>query len=352
MADTMPDTPEAAFDALFDDYAARDPRFAMTAAFAIGDQAPITRVSGPQHTRSDVMVGADVLWHIGSITKSFTATIIMRLSERGLLDIDAPIAGYLPQYADSMHEDWQAVTLRQLLSHTSGIVANPSRFSGFRRSTPDGMAGRLEVLERLWSAPIEPNEGAFAYSNVGYALAGLVAEQVTGHSWNRLIQDEIAAPFGLESLGVGPPTGDNVPWGHRSILGLRFPVDPTDPRADNPDWMGPAGRLHASISDVIRWGQLHLRACAGQRPDFLSAESCGTMWAPREADYGLGWGIQRSDEFDATLIWHNGSNTKWYAVLGMVPERDLVVAVALNTFDTETAEGLFHDLVLALLGEP
>lgn len=344
-AQTQQDT----FDRLFDQAAAGQPRFAIAAAFAYGDQDPYVRTAGTQSITSDVVVGPDQPWHIGSITKSFTATLIMQLSERGAVDLDTAIGGYLGPYTANMHEDWQALTLRQLLSHTAGIPANSSVLSLMRRSNGDTAQGRVAELRRLWGAPIGAHDGSYTYSNIGYVLAGLVAEQVTGKSWWALVQDEIAAPLGLETLGIGPPVGPNAPWGHSRMLGLRTPMDPTNANSDNPAWMAPAGLLHLSVSDLVRWGQVHQRACAGLQPDFLSRQSCMQMRTPGEGRYGLGWIVQPVTDTNATLVWHNGSNTKWYAILVMVPERDLVMAITLNKFDEPVVDTLLRALIDAFV---
>lgn len=343
------ETPQDIFDRLFDQAATGQPRFAIAAAFAYGDQAPYARVAGPQSIKTDVLVGSDQAWHIGSITKSFTATLIMQLSERGVVDIDTAIGVYLGPYTTDMHEDWQALTLRQLLSHTAGIPANASILSLMRRSNGDTAVGRVAELQRLWRSPIGSHDGSYTYSNIGYILAGLIAEQMTGKSWQALVQDQIAGPLDLETLGFGPPVGPTAPWGHARTLGLRTPMDPGNPKSDLPAWMAPAGLLHLSVSDLVRWGQAHQQACVGLRPDFLSSQSCMQMRTPGEGKYGFGWIIQAIPDKDATLVWHNGSNTKWYAILVTVPDHDLVMAITLNKFDEPVVDVLLRNLIDAFV---
>ncbi len=342
-------TPAEAFDQLFDAAAAETPRFALGAAFAFGVEDPIVRVAGSQSIKSDTLVGKDAPWHVGSITKSFTATLVMRLAERGLLDLDAPIGPYLRTSAPDMHADWQALTLRQLLRHTAGIPANPSIFGMTRHGPSELTQARLEALRRMWPEPIGGQSGSYDYSNIGYVLAGIVVETVTNTPWERQVAEEIAEPLGLNSLGFGPPMGPDVPWGHSSVLALTRAMGPTRPRSDNPRWMGPAGLMHLSLSDMVNWGQAHLMACKGLRPELLSEESCLMMRTQGAGDYGMGFVVRPLPAGQGMFVGHAGSNTKWYAVLGMVPEHNLVLAVAINQYDGEFVENLFRDMTVALM---
>ncbi|WP_162906742.1 serine hydrolase domain-containing protein [Algihabitans albus] len=329
--------------------AAEQTRFAVGAAVARGGGEPVTLVSGLRHKRSQDPIGPGAPWHIGSITKSFTASLILKLVERDRLALDKPIGGLLPQYAGEMQADWRAITLRQALSHTAGLAANVSTVELLRAVGDDLIAERLTRLRRLWVSAPGGEPGRFVYSNLGYVLAGAVAEVVAGRSWEDLIVSEIARPLGLPSLGFGAPTDAAAPWGHQSYFGLLHAKDPRREGADNPAWMGPAGGLHLNLADLVAWGQAHLAACNDAFPAFLSRESCTEMRRPVVEDYGLGWSLQSLPNHQATLVWANGSNTLWYAVLGMVPERDLVMAVALNGFDRAFGDRALRTLLQAVL---
>ncbi len=316
--------------------AAASPRYALGVAIADGMSAPQLHTYGPR--RSDVAdtVAADATWHIGSISKSFTATLVIQQVDRGTLDLDAPIGDYLAGEAD-MDPSWRALTLRQLLSHTAGLPANAGIASMRLRQTEELHQTRQKVLSGLWSKPVTP--GSFAYSNVGYVLAGYVLETVTGQPWETLIQTDIAAPLNLKSLGFGAPQGAADPWGHRNMLLFKKPVDPQEKGADNPAWMGPAGTLHMSLADLAAWGQAHMSACAGEAPQFLSAQACKEMQTEVDSQYGLGWVVSGDGH-----VWHNGSNTMWYAVLSIDPPRQAVIAVATNVMQPQRIDALIADL--------
>ena len=136
-------------------------------------------VSGTRRQSSDVAVTVNDQWHIGSITKSMTATVIGKLVERGQLSWDSPLPDLLPGMAKNFDESWGHVTLHNVLTHTAGLPAN---FSLLERldwpDNPDAVhERRKEALSEILAQPTESPPGtAFVYSNVGYTLAGLIAE--------------------------------------------------------------------------------------------------------------------------------------------------------------------------------
>ena len=322
--------------------------FAVSASYAIGESEPFVLTSGPTFKGGNIAVVNDARWHIGSVSKSFTATLVMRLVERGLLDLDQPVVTYLSELSADMHDDWKAATLRQLLSHTAGFIPNPPKLLKTQGIEQIALESRLTVLSELWGQPRKSEIGAFKYSNTGYLLAGFVAETITGKSWEELIITEIAKPLDLNSLGFGAPQERDAPLGHRGLPFFKRPVEPTDIKSDLPKWIGPAGTLHLSMSDLAKWGQTHIRAGQGKMQDFLSKESCQMMQTPGAGNYGLGWVIQPSVNM-GPVVWHNGSNTMWYTVIHVVPERETVVAVATNVVSYFYINSLHKKLSLALM---
>ena len=340
------------FHSIIDRFAEADARFASGVAYVRGTGEPSVRVFGPTEKGGTTVVTGDARWHIGSISKTFTAALVMRSVERGVLDLNAPLEIYLPAYRDEMHSDWKSLTLEALLSHTSGLPANASRSLTSRTYSDKPYEGRRNVLSEMWDKPLQAKTGRFVYSNIGYVLAGIVIEEVTNKSWEELIVSEIARPFALTSLGFGAPQEQDAPRGHQSFFGFRSPVSPDDEMSDNPRWMGPAGNLHLNMRDLARWGQLHLRACKGEAADFLAQSSCQRLQSPIAEDYGLGWVLQTPKD-GAPVVWHNGSNTMWYAVLLLVPGKDLVVAAATNADMPRRVDNVVRELSKALaLGSP
>ncbi|MCY6382098.1 serine hydrolase domain-containing protein [Hoeflea prorocentri] len=325
--------------------ASKAPNYALGVAYAENGAKPVTMTFGPIHKNTDTPVSTDAQWHIGSITKSFTAALIMRLVDRGTLSLDAPVEDYLPKDKALMHAQWRALTLRQLLSHTSGLPANAPMEHFSKRSNENLHDLRREILAALWISPLSDQTGAYLYSNLGYLLAGFVAEEATGKPWEKLVLDELAVPLDLKSLGFGAPVKDGAPWGHGGFVLFKREVSPQADITDNPPWLGPAGTIHLSLNDLVLWGQAHLAACKGEADQFLSAKSCLAMQEIIAENYGLGWVIE--DNKDPPHIWHNGSNTMWYAKLVILPDQDRVLAAATNVFHARRIDRLLDDMRLS-----
>ncbi|WP_372571143.1 serine hydrolase domain-containing protein [Ruegeria jejuensis] len=344
---TLLSAQQTSLEDIFHDTAQAHPEYALGVAYALGQDAPTVMIAGPTTKGGSDKVANDAPWHIGSISKSFTSTLVMRLLERGEVTLDAPIGTYLARDEDSLHPDWRTVSLRQLLSHSAGMPANAPGHVTRETFAYAPHTGRRAVLSAMWGDPLPGKSGEFHYSNIGYVLAGFVVEEVTGESWEELIMSEIAAPLGLTSLGFGAPTQSDAARGHQSVLGFRRSVQPESPASDNPRWLGPAGTIHLNMADLVKWGQMHLRACAGYMPEYLSQTSCQAMQTRISSNYGLGWAIEDAGE-KGPIVWHNGSNTMWYVVLVLNPERDLVVAVATNLHAPKRMDELARKLMLAL----
>jgi CubicO group peptidase (beta-lactamase class C family) len=169
------------------------------------------------------------------------------------------------------------------------------------------------------------------YSNAGYIIAGAMAEKVTGHSWEDLMRAGLFKPLGMTTAGFGPPGTEgkvDQPWGHRSLGALRIPS-----QSDNPPVLGPAGRVHASLTDWARYVAFHLH---GKAPSGLSLKPATLEHLhtpPPGGNYACGW-VARPLPWDkpTNAIWHNGSNTLWYAEMWVVPSADYAILVATNQF--------------------
>ncbi len=329
---------------LIDAVVAAHPKRAIGLAWSVGGAAPELLVRGPAH-RGGPSVAPDARWHIGSITKSVTVALAMNMAEAGEIDLDTPIRTYL----DGLPEAWGNLTLKPLFSHTAGVpVAFPAPVMK-GETTGDGPADRLARLRPIFEAG-PPEDPAFAYSNAGYVLAGLVLETVAGRPWEDLVQERILLPAGITSAGFGAPKGAGDPWGHRKAWGITRPVDPQRRDSDNPPWLGPAGTLHMSLRDLHRWAEVLRRACAGE-PAPISEASCAEMIVPVAGDYAMGLTTQTMGS-GARFIWHNGSNSQWYAITGFSPEHGISIAVTLNHFDGPLADQLLRDVMRYLVGEP
>ncbi len=151
-------------------------------------------------------------------------------------------------------------------------------------------------------------------------------EAATGRAWEDLITAEVFEPLGMDSCGFGAPgqgADSDQPWGHSEA---NEPVPP-GPFADNHPALGPAGTVHCTMADWVKFLQEMMLAAAGQS-DWLGEATANTIFAPVPPDYALGWGVYTRD--DVVAYTHDGSNTMWYASAWLIPERDLGWVVVSN----------------------
>ncbi|MEL7107355.1 MAG: serine hydrolase domain-containing protein [Pseudomonadota bacterium] len=330
---------------IFARVAAKHPGMAIGLAWSVGGAAPEVLVTGKTHRRGDP-VTRDARWHVGSITKSMTAALAMSLIEEGSADLDEPLGPYFPDQPAS--DIWFNATLRTALSHTGRLPTAFDRPVMEGGATGDGPQDRIDRLQSMWDADpdgVDP----FAYSNVGYVYAGAALEQATGADWETLLLRRILEPAGITSAGFGAPKDAADPWGHRRRFGLYRAIDPARDDADNPRWIGPAGTVHMTLADLHRWAETLRAACDG-RPAPISQTSCEAMTTPVSPGYGLGLIIQTMEGGDR-FIWHNGSNTQWYAIMGFSPEREISIAITVNHPASAMADQMLRDVMNGLAQE-
>ena len=166
-----------------------------------------------------------------------------------------------------------------------------------------------------------------------------------------MMRGRVFAPLALHSAGFGPPRGerpDMEPVGHRVVFGRRFPVDPFETRADNTPLTAPAGAVHMAVGDLARYGAAHVAGELGAGPVLLAPPSWRRLHAPFRDGYARGWSRSRSDWAGRDVIWHNGSNTLWYAFLALLPASNVAVALVTNDGAVRRAEAAFSTLVREL----
>ncbi|MCX0269627.1 beta-lactamase family protein [Nocardia zapadnayensis] len=275
-------------------------------------------------------VDRDTGFVIGSVSKTFTATVLLRLVDQGLVELDAPVRRYVPEFAGPGVAA-RAVTVAQLLNHTAGLEWKLSADTG---EGEDALARHAQLLA---TAPLVGEPGTRAsYSQAGFNLAGRIVENVTGQTFERAVATLLLEPLGLTHSGylhnevmtrrfaVGHNTGDT---GDLSVA-----AQWKDNRANNP-----GGGLVSSVGDLLRWARFHLgdgRTADGDR--IMTADSLHRM---REQTvelrgstlgdaFGTCWFLREVD--GVATIGHGGSGNGQFAELLLVPERDFAVAVMSN----------------------
>ncbi|MBI2436026.1 MAG: beta-lactamase family protein [Candidatus Hydrogenedentes bacterium] len=319
----------------------------LAAMVMVDGQVIASAVDGERKKGSGVQLEIGDRWHLGSITKSITATMIARLVESGKMQWSDELAQYFPEA--SVHEDWKPVTIRQLLTHTSGAPANFSFLTPRHKPArgPERTQARREaVLKMLAEQPEYPPGESMLYSNAGYTIAGAMAEKATGETWEDLVQREVFDPLDLKGAGFGPPKSSDdtleQPRGHRTSLLWKVSVNDDE---DNTPIIAPAGWVHMTLGDLCVYATEHLRGDLGEGK-LLSAETYKLLHTPKLDQYACGWvRNEPSADIPHTVYWHNGSNTLWYALVAFIPEKNMVVAVTSNDGNIENAEAAAWEVV-------
>lgn len=314
-----------------------------------------TAVAGERRNDSGVALEKGDRFHIGSITKSMTATMIGRLIERGQMNWTQTVADCFPDELEAIDPGYRAVTLQQLLTHTAAAPANFPAATQRNRPVegPQRVTQRRQEILAIMKSPPQGVPGeVFRYSNVGYTIAGAMAEAVTGKSWETLIREEVFAPLKMTEAGFGPPQDFegrplSQPRGHRTVLFMKQAVSVD---ADNTPILGPAGIIHMTLPELCRYGQEHLIGEVG-RSRLLTQKTFRQLHTPRLNEYACGWVVPKSSVItEQRFLWHNGSNTMWYCLLALLPDSKRVIAVAANDGDIRRAEAAAFEIVKHFAG--
>lgn len=249
----------------------------------------------------------DAQYRIGSITKTFTAVLVMQALKAGQIGPDTPVGEILaPVTGEVMTaHGYRDVTVAQLLGHTSGMQSEP--VGQWWERTPGVDVATL--LDRNDGSARVAAGGAFHhYSNLGYALLGLVAEACHGAPWWQLVQDRLLAPLQLHRTSYHPSERAESGWSINHFTEVRLPEPAVDTVA-----MAPAGQLWSTVVDLATWGTFLVSG----HPDVLDAATLASMRTRVAPGQGLGLQLVGADE--RPLVGHSGSMPGFMAALFMDP---------------------------------
>ena len=292
-------------------------------------------------------VDANTVFDIASLAKSFTATMVARLVDRGVVHWDAPVSRYLKDVALPTPELTAAATLRDFLSHRSGLEAANMMW------VPSAIT-RDEVLRRSrFLKVVAPLRQQMIYSNVGYTIAGEAAARAAGTTYEELIRNLLIGPLRLRSTtATYEQTAHmpNVSSSHATVAG-RLQVLPRERQRHS---IGPAGGVQSTMADLTRWMRLHLNRGVLDGVRYLSDSAVSELYriqivipttpemrAAREvrdsAAYGLGFQIM--DYKGHPLLWHSGNGNGQIAYMVLLPRDRLGIAVVVNTWSVPLIHG-------------
>lgn len=286
-------------DAMVRSDMARDKIPGVALAVVEAGRVVLERGYGMASLEWDAPVAADTLFQSGSLGKQFTAAAVMSLVEQGKIGLDDPLTRYFPQAPGT----WQAITVRQLLTHTSGLPG----YDGVQDSATGINYQRNYTEEELtrfaFGLPLEFEPGTrWRYSDTGYVLLGFIIRQASGQAYGDLLRERFFIPLGMATARV-ISEADIIR--HRAA-GYRL----VDGELKNQEWVAPSlnttadGSLYLSLRDLIAWDR---GVRAGK---ILSANSWQLMFSPavlksgRTFPYGFGWALE---SFNGQLrIQHDG----------------------------------------------
>lgn len=318
-------------------------------ALAADGELVLVRTHGLADVELGVPVSEESVFEIGSISKQFVAAAVMMLVEEDRLSLDDPVEKYL----HDLPGEWFGVTIRQLLTHTSGIpdYEEIRSYDVYRfRLLPE------DVVRIAHSRPMdfEPGTG-FYYSNTGYFLVSRIVELVEGEPLGAVLRKRIFGPLGMRQTRLADPE-DIIP--HR-VSG--YWIDKTGALINRPPTETSstlaAGGLLSSARDLALW------SAALEGEDLLSAESKTAMWTPvalldgtlpkrpsgEEVRYGFGWSLGPHGDEPKQSHW--GQVAGFTAHLARFPERGLTVIVFMNRYQAG-AGPIVETIVEVLVGSP
>ena len=277
------------------------------------------------------------LFQIGSISKVYTATLVMRLVQAGKLDLDTPVVTYLPELRLADPEAQQQITLRHLLTHTSGLEGD--RFDDYGM----GDDALEKAIAEFSTLPQQTRPGElWTYCNAGFYLTGRVIERVLDTGYEAAMREWIFQPLGLEHsfffaheaivypAAVGHKEQEPGSATHEIVRA--YPL----PRCVNA-----AGGIISTTGDLLRFAAFHLNGGKMGDEQILSPELVAAMQQPQTeagsfADhYGIGWSLRTVD--GRKVVSHGGTTNGFNAELALVPEANFAVALVTNSSRGHTA---------------
>jgi CubicO group peptidase (beta-lactamase class C family) len=295
------------------------------------DGREIYACHGVTSVENPLPVDRDTLYLVGSVTKTYTATALIRLVAEGRIELDAPVRRYVPELVLADEQTAAQVTVLNLLNHTSGLGWDLIIDTGVGDDALAGFVARLAELELI--API----GARAsYSQAGYSLLGRVIEKVVGMPYEKAIASLVFEPLGLSHCFFA---AEDV-MTRRFVVGHNLGDDGTLSVARmwrGPRYRNPGGGVASSVADQLRWARFHLGdGCTESGERVLPAEVLHRMKEPTVElrgstlgdAFGICWFLRDVD--GVRTVGHGGSSNGQFAELLTVPERDFAVVSLSN----------------------
>ena len=310
------------------------------------------QTDGERAYQSNVKATDHDKWHLGSVTKSMTATLCATLVEKKVLSWTQPIGSYFDDEF-TVHDDFKNVTLMDLSAHYSGLERDVTAVEIDELFNTAAQEARQVISRKYLTMPRAKNPEQFPvndrYSNIGYMIIGRIIEKYARKSFEEYMKEALFRPLKMDSCGFGPTTlaivNPDQPIGHY-LLDEKIYTVPAEIYPDNPRAMAPAGTVHCSIKDLLKYSQIHIDGGNGIDTPVLKQNAFKILHDGfKGTDYSAG-GFFSTTKNGIQRLWHDGSNTINCAILGIYPKLRLSFAAATNIGSERAAKVLFEELDL------
>lgn len=279
----------------------------------------------------------DAPYQIASISKQFAAAAVLRLADQGKLSLDDTVSKYLPDVTEG-----DRITIRQLLSHTSGLQDYwPQDYSFKAMATPIAPQG---IVDRWAKKPLDFQPGTqWQYSNTGYVVAGMIVEKVSGMPLLAFLQAHIFKPLGITAYDQDKAVGKGFPQGYgRYALG---PVRVVQPAANG--WLYAAGELSMSARDLAKWDVARIDRTVLTPAEWATQETPIKLTDGTDTHYGLG--VFSRDVNGHKMIEHSGEAVGFISENIVFPDDKAAFVVPTNSWSASAASAIATQLATTLL---
>jgi CubicO group peptidase (beta-lactamase class C family) len=317
------------------DSASREYRFNGVVFIAQKGKVLLNKGYGWRDVKSKTLLDSSTIFQIGSVTKQFTATIILKLQEEGKLSVHDPLSKFFPDYSGG-----DKITIYHLLTHTSGIPDYTKNISPFMFLVKKSISHQ-HILNIFKDKQLDCEPGtAFHYSSSNYYLLGLIIEKITGKPYEQVVHETIFNPLqmthsGFDFRNLSSPfkaTGYSVFYNGRQ----------TEARDMDSTVTYAAGGIYSTVGDLYKW----IKAVSGTW--LLTSASWQQAFTPYKGCYGFGWAIDTL--YGKKYIAHTGVTANFGSLILYYPDEDISIILLSNTMGLLWNEGV--DISQMLFNQP
>jgi len=305
----------------------------MTIAVVDSDEIVYSECFGYADLEKKIPVTNSATFMIGSVSKLFTATAIMQMVEKGTICLDSPITTYIPEFRIKSRFNSPQITIRNLLSHESGLpcdIPNGQMIGNIKCDGADTMYRSVVALcEKEFVA--YPPRTVFSYSNIGFSLLGVIIERVSKRSYSEYIQDSIFNKLGMNNSFVG--------FDHEKVKNT-LSRGYAGKKEENPLYIRdiPAGSIVSSAADFTLFIRMLFSGGSLDKAHILNENTLQQMWTPQNSDVpldfypiGLGYWLTNLTRIPEPMVSHEGTIPPFHTIFAALPDSRLGIFLTVNS---------------------